>query len=684
MRHLASYFFIAFASAASAQDEGFTCLANHPAELQRHLDATPGALEQALAAKVELDARTAGFQRGGGDPFIIPVVFHVIHNYGPENIADAQLEDAIRVLNEDFNKLNPDWPNVRPEFLELVGDVGIEFRLAKRDPQGNCTNGITRTVSTRTYDGDFEMTQLIQWPRDRYMNVWVSASANGAAGYTYYPMWLDGWPEADGIVILHSYTGSIGTSAPYKSRVLSHEVGHWLNLKHCWGDSNEPGSDDNCFMDDEVDDTPLTRGWTSCTLSGASCGSTLDNVQNYMEYSYCCKMFTHGQGHRMTAALTSSVAQRNNLWQPQNLSVTGVLEPAQLCMARFDADRREVCAGTAVHFTDMSYFSVTQRFWSFPGGTPSGSFAQDPVVVYDEPGVYPVTLNVGDGSATLSSTVSAFITVLPNPGRPVPWTEGFELSGDLPNIDWRVSNPDGDATFGLTSAAAYSGIMSARLSNGPSLSGRSDELISSTFDMAGLTGVTLSFRYAYARRSAIDDDALYVYVSGDCGQTWVLRKVMRAITTLVTAPQMNGDFVPNGPAQWGYAEVTNIGAPLQTSRFRIRFSFVSNGGNNLYLDDINLSGSVVGVEESAGWTGAIRIVPNPVDGPAFVELDLPGTNAEWRILDPLGRLLRNGQSQVPSAGRNRMPLPVEGLAAGTYLFSVRVEDQVQSSRFVIR
>ena len=194
---------------------------------------------------------------------------------------------------------------------------------------------------------------------------------------------MDNWPEADGIVILHSYTGSIGTSAPYKSRVLSHEVGHWLNLKHCWGDSNEPGLPENCNMDDEVEDTPNTSGWTSCTLSGATCGNVQDNVQNYMEYSYCCKMFTHRQGERMLAALTSPIAQRENLWQPENLAITGVLEAPQLCSARFGASRREVCAGIPVIYTDQSYFGVTQRFWSFPGGTPSGSFEETASVVYE-------------------------------------------------------------------------------------------------------------------------------------------------------------------------------------------------------------------------------------------------------------------------------------------------------------
>ncbi|MEX1131791.1 MAG: hypothetical protein WEC15_01075, partial [Flavobacteriales bacterium] len=151
----------------------------------------PGALDRIAEDREELEEFTrefeANYDPGARSTYVISVVFHVIHNNGPENISDEQLYDAIRVLNNDFNKLNTDWPGVRPEFLDIVADVGIEFRLARKDPQGNCTNGITRTVSQLTYSGDQAMKDLIQWPRNRYLNVWVAASANGAAGYTYRP-----------------------------------------------------------------------------------------------------------------------------------------------------------------------------------------------------------------------------------------------------------------------------------------------------------------------------------------------------------------------------------------------------------------------------------------------------------------------------------------------------------------
>lgn len=663
-----------------AQDEGFRCLANNPVELERHLRSDPGAEADAQQAKAILDAQTIAFNRGGGESYVIPVVFHVIHNHGQENIADEQLYDAIRVLNEDYNKQNPDTGLVRPEFQGIIGDVGIEFRLARRDPEGNCTNGITRTVSTRTYDGDFEMTQLIQWPRDRYMNVWVAASANGAAGYTYYPMWLDGWPEADGIVILHDYTGSIGTSSPYRSRVLSHEVGHWLNLKHCWGDSNEPGLESNCDMDDEVDDTPLTIGWTACALAGSSCGNTIDNVQNYMEYSYCCRMFSQGQGDRMITALTSAVAQRNNLWQPPNLALTGVYEQDQLCLARFDADNREVCAGSQVQFEDLSYFGVTDRFWSLPGAEPSASFEASPMVTYATPGIYPVTLNVGDGTNTLSSTADAFIRVLPNPGLPVPWSEGFESAQSLPNETWRIENPDGDVGFELTSSAAFTGSNCVRIMNGPEQDGRRDELISTAFDMSQVTEIVLSFRYAYARRAPENDDVLYVYVSGDCGETWVLRKVMRSITTLVTAPPNSVSFFPSSPDDWGYAELTNIGPSLETSSFRVRFVFESDGGNTLYLDDINLNGLPVGLAEMGGSYPRATLFPNPVNGPFHVRADLPDGWAAYVLTDALGRSVRTGSTffvrGITTIGRLEA-------APGSYLLTLSVEDQVRSVRFML-
>ncbi|MFM9004268.1 MAG: M43 family zinc metalloprotease, partial [Flavobacteriales bacterium] len=217
----------------------------------------------ARAAKAQLDEETrlSSQNRGGGMTiYTIPVVFHIVHNNGTENIDNTQIYDAVNILNRDFRLQNADTMSIVDAFDQLAADIGIEFRLATKDPNGNCTNGITRTVSDLTYLGDDQVKDLIMWPRNKYLNVWVCQAANGAAGYTNLPENVAGiWGAGnDGIMMRSDYIGSIGTSTTSRSRTLTHEVGHWLNLMHTWGDSNEPGLASNCDMDDEVDDTPNT------------------------------------------------------------------------------------------------------------------------------------------------------------------------------------------------------------------------------------------------------------------------------------------------------------------------------------------------------------------------------------------------------------------------------------------
>ena len=308
-----------------------------------------------------------------GSIYVIPIVFHIIHNYGVENISDAQVYDALRILNEDFRKLNSDTADIVPAFKSIAADCEIEFRLAQKDPQENCTNGIVRKASLETYNGhnywgDMSTSNVSKWPRNKYLNIWVVNSITdengptGAAGYTYKPPVLDFLSDLDGIMIIHEYLGSIGTGSPHRSRALTHEVGHWINLSHTWGNSNSPSLDgtvtssnpngiDNCDDDDDVMDTPNTRGWTSCNLNGNTCGN-LDNVQNYMDYSYCTKMFTQGQGDRMKAALNSFIAERDNLWTAGNLNATGTNGTEILCKAEFEVNRTVVCAGESIDFNE--------------------------------------------------------------------------------------------------------------------------------------------------------------------------------------------------------------------------------------------------------------------------------------------------------------------------------------------
>lgn len=688
-RTLITLFTFLLAFGASAQS-GFTCGHNELHRMESLHENRADRLQDIVDGNALLEAYTqqwaADEDRGGGGPYILPVVFHIIHNNGAENISDEQVFDAMRILNEDFNKLNDDWDNVNPAFLNIVSNVGVEFRLAQKDPDGNCTKGITRTVSALTNDGTQDMKDLIQWPRNKYLNIWVAASADGAAGYTYTPGSVNNsWgAAADGIVILHDYTGSIGTGALGRSRALTHEVGHWINLRHTWGGTNTPAVASNCNEDDNVSDTPNTIGWTSCNVNGVTCGS-LDNVENYMEYSYCCKMFTEGQKVRMLAALNSSVAQRNSLWTPSNLIATGVDAPGLLCSAEFSSNVQVICAGDSVTFTDQSFNGVTARDWSFPGASPSTGTDPAVTVQYPTPGIYPVSLTAGNGLNTVSTTASDYIMVLPATGTAVPYVQDFEGSTTLNGNEWLVWNPDGAETFSVNTSTGYSGTHSIRLRNDVNDDGDKDELISTTYDMSGATDMTISFRYAFARNNADNDDILRLLVSKDCGATWSVRKQLRGSTNLPTVPDQNASFTPNNDAQWTEVLVNNIPTTYAVSDFRFKFYFEGNGGNNLWLDDINVAGMPVGLGELALTEGALVVVPNPAEDAAELRFELLNTDrTRITVLNAMGQEVAVLADGPLSAGVQRFALPVSSLSSGMYLVRLQQGVSTEVVRFTVK
>jgi hypothetical protein len=326
-----------------AQDEHLNC--GERESRVRMFGMYPEAEGLARRADKALETYTENFtddapERGSQTIYTIPVVFHVIHNNGTENISDEQILNGLAILNRDYAMLNNDISLVVSAFQNITADVGIQFALATKDPNGNCTRGINRIVSPLTSVGDQSMKDLIMWPRNKYLNIWICQDAAGAAGYSNLPPDVAGnWgANTDGIVVRSDYVGAIGTSTSQRSRTLTHETGHWLNLYHTWGPGNSPAVASNCNQDDNVTDTPNTIGWTTCSLTGSSCGNTVDNVQNYMEYSYCSRMFTQGQRTRMRAAITSSVAQRSSLITASNLLATGVTNPA-LCVADFEFNK---------------------------------------------------------------------------------------------------------------------------------------------------------------------------------------------------------------------------------------------------------------------------------------------------------------------------------------------------------
>jgi len=251
-------------------------------------------------------------------PVTIPVVIHVLWHAQADNLPDAQLLSQIAVLNEDFRLRNADRDAIPDAFRTEAADALVEFTLARRDPQGRHTTGITRTwtpLADFPYDGSGEATarldELIKtgehgvaaWPCEHYLNLWVCPLGGGLLGYAQFP----GGPAAtDGVVIRSSAFGRVGElAADYNlGRTCTHEVGHWLDLLHIWGDDGQ-----GCDASDAVADTPNQGGPNlgRPRFPHLSCGNGPDGdmFMDYMDYvdddAMC--MFTRGQVERMAATL---------------------------------------------------------------------------------------------------------------------------------------------------------------------------------------------------------------------------------------------------------------------------------------------------------------------------------------------------------------------------------------------
>jgi hypothetical protein len=261
-----------------------------------------GRLEMATQARIA--ARTAM----PTTRVTIPVVVHVVFNTRAENISDEQVKSEIDSLNKDYSATNPDNANVPQVWSGVVADTMIGFALATTDPNGRPTNGITRTRTSLT---SFSQDDAVKstaaggqdgWPSDKYLNIWVCTLGNGLLGYAAFP---GGPPAMDGVVILNRAFGSVGTAAPpfNLGRSATHEVGHWLNLRHIWGDTED------CSGTDFVDDTPTAQqpNFGKPTFPHLSCNNAPngDMFVNYMDYvdDDTMVMFTKGQVARMHATL---------------------------------------------------------------------------------------------------------------------------------------------------------------------------------------------------------------------------------------------------------------------------------------------------------------------------------------------------------------------------------------------
>lgn len=307
-----------------AQSEGIGCgTSKAMEELYR---TRPGSREKAQEFNrfTEVFNTSQAAQKTAASSYTIPVVFHV---FGTDFLGDVVtqsiIEDALQKTNEDFNGLNNDWGDVSALFSGIKSTLDIEFKLAKIDPNGNATTGITfNPVLSGFGNGSGYDAQIQQyaWDNYKYMNIYImldlyNDGTTNRSGVAWYP---DDWMSNNNlarVVYNGRYIGS-NTDENFR-RVLTHEFGHYLNLAHTFdNDCAAPG--------DNVSDTPATTSNSgTCNYTIEKCtGAGPANGENFMDYSECYRMFTAGQVSRMEAALNHST--RQPLWQASNLDATGV------------------------------------------------------------------------------------------------------------------------------------------------------------------------------------------------------------------------------------------------------------------------------------------------------------------------------------------------------------------------
>ncbi len=343
----------------------------------------------------------------------IPVVVHIVYFSPIENVPYENILSQINILNEDFRNNNSEIP---PDlFSNVDADCEIDFCLARVDPAGIPTSGVTRTQTTIfEFSGD-KVKFTAQggkdiWDRDKYLNIWVCQLSSGMLGYSPNPGVS---PEVDGVVIDYRAFGSLGDYlyADYnQGRSCVHEIGHWLNLFHIWGDDGGACEGDQNAGSDEVPDTPdqADANYGCVRFPHPSCTNISDMFMNYMDYSNdeCLYLFTKGQRARMRAILNGPRVTLQSSMACQNQALFPI--------ADFEGDSLMINQGESASFTDISGdASITDWWWVFHGGKPAISNDQNPQnIVFNKHGMYSVSLSVKNNYGYSHSRKIKYIHVL--------------------------------------------------------------------------------------------------------------------------------------------------------------------------------------------------------------------------------------------------------------------------------
>ena len=339
--------------------------------------------------------------------------------------------------------------------------------------------------------------------------------------------------------------------------------------------------------------------------------------------------------------------------------------------AAFTADKQLICQGREVSFTDNSILAESGWEWEFEGGSPATSNEQFPIVTYNTPGLFEVSLTVANSAGADTEVQSSYIEVIPAQGEEIPYTEGFEAVVLEESPRWFIYNPDADISWQVNSEIGNGSASSVWMDNMANGLEKDDELLSNTIDLSDAEAITFTFDVAFAQRESGRTDKLRFYVSDNCGDTWVLKKTLTGNSSLPTADPTTEPFFPNAD-QWQTIDITNIGPSSMQEEFRFKFKYESDGGNNLFIDNININVLVSSVDNFERNL-EMNLYPNPANDFSTLRFNLTGKEeVSLSLLDITGRVIWNNGLITMTSGTNELRIPMAGLSQGMYIVQMQV------------
>lgn len=615
----------------------------------------------------------------------IPVVVHVLYKTTDQNISDAQIKSQLKVMNEDFRRLNPDTGNTPDVWKNIAADSHIEFCLATKDPNGNPTNGILRRptkINSFTTDDKVKFTNQggdDAWDTKRYLNIWVCNLTGGLLGYGEFPTSL--YSNTYGFVVAYFAFGTEGNvnTNTKRGRTTIHEISHCFNLRHIWADDGG-----GCNLDDGVDDTPKQAGPSNgCPKFPYKDACQIDSpgimFMNYMDYSNdaCMNMFTEGQTLRMRSAIDLFYPTLNNPSLCDTLNLVGLnsilkaihnpigdvcndsITP-QIVISNIGFD---TIKGLKIK-TRLDNSAWTEYIWTGEINTLNDKIINLPTIYNVTNGnhrvVFTITqINGIDIQPKLKdSLVSLFSAKLDS--ERLPYAESFESTPFPGNSKIKISN-SGGVGWQKTSKSAYEGTSSIFIDNKLNdHEGDIDAFVLPNIDLASFTGIPyLKFRWAYARQDNTTSDALQILLSTDCGYSFT-SIFSRTGGNLVTAVNQSGDFVPM-VSEWREA-IVSLNNYKSYSNIVLAFQNVAGGnGNNLFIDNINIGDRFTGLNSIQKESSILLLFPNPVQNTLYIEKSFSEITS-YEIVDLSGKILLSGILSESEA-----QIDVDKLSKGMYL-----------------